>query len=291
MSSLFALQVVINGVLLGGIYGLSALAFSLIWGVMNIINLAHGVLILMGSYVAWELWSRLGIDPFLSVPLNLGLFFLIGYVLQRRLINLVIRAPVFMTLLLTFGIEYCLINIAHLIWHADYRMISPEYAGMGVRLEGLTVPYVRLGALAMVVALSVGLALFMSRTRLGRAIRATAMDLDAARLMGVRPAVVYAVTMGLGAALAGTAGSLYSVSYPFTPDMGGLLTLKSFVVTVLGGLGNMYGPLLGGLVLGLVESASAVALGAGWVNAVSFGLLVAVLLVRPTTGLFGRKGW
>lgn len=283
------LQVLVNGILLGGLYGIMALGMSLIWGVMNIVNIAHGALIMLGAYLAFWMFTLWGWDPFLSLPVTIACLFVYGYCLQRFVLNLIVRAQLFLTLLITFGAEVVMVNVARLLWASDLRQVTPAYAGKSFAVAGLTIPYVRVLVFATTVVLSVLFLLLLERTRLGRAIRATAEELRAARLTGIPVAHVYAVTFGLGAALAGAAGGLWGMLFPITPIMGGALTLKSFVVAVLGGLGTMMGAIVGGLVLGLAESFSATYIGPTYPNAISFGLLVVILIFRPT-GILGRGG-
>jgi len=282
------LQVLINGLLLGGLYGIMALGMSLIWGVMNIVNVAHGALIMLGAYLTFWMFTLWGIDPFASLPLTIASLFVYGYCLQRWILNLVVRAQLFLTLLITFGVEVVLTYCAQLAFSADFRTINPPYAGENIVLGPVTLPVARLAAFGVALALTVGMWLFLLHTRLGRAIRATSEELRAARLTGIPVAHIYAVTFGLGAALAGAAGGLWGMLFPITPVMGGSLTLKSFVVAVLGGLGTMLGALVGGLVLGLAESVTATYLGPTYPNAISFALLVLILIVRPT-GILGRR--
>ncbi len=285
---MLTLQVLINGILLGGLYGIMAIGMSLIWGVMNIVNIAHGPLIMLGAYVTFWTFTLWGWDPFLSLPVTILALFVYGYLLQRLILNLVVRAQLFLTLLITFGIEVVMVNLARIFWSSDLRQVTPSYAGSNFAVGGLTIPYVRLWVFVTTVILSVVFLLIMERTRLGRAIRATAEELRAARLTGIPVGHIYAVTFGLGSALAGAAGALWGMLFPVTPIMGGALTLKSFVVAVLGGLGTMMGAIVGGLVLGLAESFSSTYIGPTYPNAISFGLLVLILIFRPT-GVLGRK--
>jgi len=281
-------QIVINGLLLGGVYALSALAFSLEWGILNIVNLAHGSFIMLGAYITWMLLtSPLHLDPLLSIPIDFAVLAVLGFLMQRYLLNRVMRGQFFLTLLLTFGIDYVLVNIGILLWTADPRAVITSYSATSLAIGALTIPYTRVAVLAAALVMTVALARFMHHTRLGRAINATGMDLDAASLMGVRLPIVFALTMGLGCGLAGVAGALYSVNFPFSPQIGGGLTLRAFVVTCLGGLGNIYGPLLGGLVLGMVESVASVVIGSGAVDAAAFIMLVFILALSPR-GLGGR---
>ncbi len=283
------LQVLINGILLGGLYGIMAIGMSLIWGVMNIVNIAHGPLIMLGAYVTFWMFALWGWDPFLSLPVTISVLFVYGYLLQRLILNLVVRAQLFLTLLITFGIEVAMVNLARIFWSSDLRQVTPSYAGSNFAVGGLTIPYVRLWVFVTTIILSVLFLLLMERTRLGRAIRATAEELRAARLTGIRVGHIYAVTYGLGAALAGAAGAMWGMLFPITPMMGGSLTLKSFVVAVLGGLGTMMGAIVGGLVLGLAEALSSTYIGPTYPTGISFGLLVLILIIRPT-GVLGRRG-
>jgi branched-chain amino acid transport system permease protein len=280
-------QVLINGVLLGGLYAVMALGLALVWGVLNIVNLAHGAFIMLGAYLAWHLYTYLGIDPLLGLPLTAVLMFCLGYVLQRGLLNLVVRAPMFNTLLITFGLEVVLTYLAQLAFSADFRTINPPYAGNSIALGPLVVPLARLMAFGVAVVLTVGMWLFLLHTKLGRAIRATAQNLVAARLYGVAPRHLYAVTFGIGIGLAGAAGSLYGVVSQINPYIGVTLTAKCFAISIIGGLDNPLGVLVGGLVLGIIESLTVLYVGATFGDVASFGVLVLVLIIRPS-GLLGK---
>jgi len=280
-------QGLVNGVLLGGLYALMALGLALVWGVLNIVNLAHGALIMLGGYVCYYLFTGAHLDPFAALPITMAVLFVVGYAIQRGLLNLVIRAPMFNTLLITFGLDVVLTYAAQIAFSADFRTINPSYAGANFSLFGATVPLVRLIAFAIAIALTVALWLFLGRVPLGRAIRATAQNLVAARLYGVEPRAIYALTFGIGTALAGAAGSLYGVVSQLNPYIGAALTAKSFVIAIIGGLESPLGVIVGGLVLGLVESMTSLYIGATYTNVASFGILVLVLIVRPT-GLLGR---
>ena len=280
-------QILVNGILLGGLYALMALGLALVWGVLNIVNLAHGALIMLGAYVCYYLFTGLNLDPFAALPLTMLTLFVFGYLLQRYVLNLVIRAPMFNTLLITFGIDVVLTYLAQIFFSADYRTINPTYAGSNFALFGATVPVVRLLAFLVALVLTSLLWLFLARARLGRAIRATAQNLVAARLYGVEPRRIYALTFGLGAALAGAAGGLYGVVSQVNPYIGGSLTAKSFAIAIIGGLDNPLGVVVGGLFLGIVESLTSLYIGPTYADVASFGILVLVLIVRPT-GLLGR---
>jgi branched-chain amino acid transport system permease protein len=262
-----------------------ALGMALVWGVLNIVNLAHGALIMLGGYAVYYLFTLGGIDPFLALPPAMVLMFLFGYLLQRGLLNLVVRSALLNTLLITFGLEVVLTYLAQLAFSADFRTINPSYAGANVTVLGITVPLARLAAFAVALLLAAALWVLLNATRLGRAIRATAQNLVAARLYGVEPRRLYAVTFGLGAALAGAAGGLYGVVSQLTPYIGANLTAKSFVIAIMGGHDNPFGIVLGGVVIGIAEALAALYLGPTFTDAISFGLLVVILVMRPARSL------
>ncbi|MCG3190026.1 MAG: High-affinity branched-chain amino acid transport system permease protein LivH [Burkholderiaceae bacterium] len=281
------LQVLANGILLGGLYALMALGLALVWGVLNIVNLSHGAFIMLGGYATYYLFTGAGIDPFAALPLTAVMLFALGYVIQRGILNLVIRAPMFNTLLITFGLEVVLAYLAQFWFTADFRAINPPYAGANFALGAVTIPAVQLAACAIAIGLTVAMWLFLLHSRLGRGIRAAAQNLVAARLHGVTPRSIYAVTFGLGTALAGVAGGLYGMVSQINPYIGGPLTAKSFVIAIIGGLDNPLGVIVGGLALGIIESLTALYVGPTYRDVASFGILVLVLIVRPT-GLLGR---
>jgi branched-chain amino acid transport system permease protein len=280
-------QIVVNGMLLGGLYAVMALGLALVWGVLNIVNLAHGAFIMLGAYASWYLYTYLHVDPFLGLPLTALVMFAFGYALQRGLLNLVIRAPMFNTLLITFGLEVVLTYLAQIMFSADFRTINPTYAGNSLQWGPLVVPLVPLAAFGVAIVLTIGMWLFLLRTRLGMAIRATAQNLLAARLYGVEPRHLYATTFGIGLALAGAAGGLYGTVSQINPYIGATLTAKSFAIAIIGGLENPLGVLVGGLFLGIVESLTALYIGPTYSDVASFGILVLVLILRPS-GLLGR---
>jgi branched-chain amino acid transport system permease protein len=279
-------QITVNAALLSGLLALVALGFSLVWGIMNIVNLTHGAFIVLGAYITFWLHRLTGIDPFLSIPISMTALFLVGFVVQRALINQVIRAPLLATFLLTFGLEILIVNLVNFFFKADLRSVQTSYSGAGLALGPVRVPYIRLAALLISFLLVALLAWFLKATTTGRAIRATGMDIDAARLTGVRVASIYAVTFGIGAALAGAAGSLLALVVPFDPNFGGAYTQRAFVICVLGGLGNVATVILGATVFAFVEVFVGSRIPA-LSQAVSFGLLVVLLVLRPH-GLAGK---
>jgi branched-chain amino acid transport system permease protein len=283
------LQIIINGILKGGLYALMALGMSLIWGVMDIINIAHGAFIMLGAYCSYWFFSLLGVDPFISLFLSIFILFIVGYGIQRYLINLVIRATIFITLILAFGIEIFINNLALVLWTADVRKIQVPYGASNFSIGSfVTIPYVRLGAFLIALIIACVFYFILNKTRLGRSIRATSQDLDAARLVGVDVAKTYALTFGLGVGAAGAAGTLWAILFPINPMMGGILTLKSFVVVIIGGLGTMFGPIVGGLTLGVAEALGSNWFGTTYENFISFSILVLVLIFLPR-GILGKS--
>jgi branched-chain amino acid transport system permease protein len=280
-------QATIYGLLQGGLLAMIAVGFSLVWGVMNIINLAHGAYVLLGAYAAWELHAAWGLDPMLgAVAGGIGMF-IVGYAVQRLLINQIVNAPIFLTLLLTFGLQLMLVQGMAVLFTADYRAIATSYASESFGIGAVRVPCGRLIAFGLAVTATAALVVFTRRSHTGIAILATGMDRTAARLMGINARHVYALTAGIAAALAGGAGAMVGLVGTFSPPDAARFTLLSFVISVLGGLGNMYGALLGGLVLGVVQAWAGQYLPGTWVNAVAFAVLVGVLILRPS-GLAGR---
>jgi len=271
----------------GGLLALVAVGFSPVWGVMNVVNLSHGAFVVLGAYVGWQLNTSLGLDPFLGMVIVALVLFCIGYAVQRFLINLVVNGPIFITLLLTFGLELLLVQGMNIVFTANYQSIPTSYAGNAIVLGGIQVPLGRLLAFLLAVGITVLLVKVMANTRIGMSIMATGMDRGAARLMGIRARHVYALTFGIATALAGMAGTMVGTVGTFNPAAAGGFTLLSFVIAVLGGLGNMYGAMVGGLLMGLVQAWGGYYLSGTWVNALAFLVLVIVLMFRPS-GLVGK---
>jgi branched-chain amino acid transport system permease protein len=287
MSSAELGQIAVNALLLSGILALVALGFSLVWGIMNIVNLSHGAFIVVGAYLTFWMHELLHVDPFLSIPVSMLTLFGVGYLVQKTVINQIIRAPLLATFLLTFGLEILIVNLLNFFFKADTRSVQTSYSGSGFALGPVRVPYMRLGALLVSLALVLALGGFLNRTRLGRAIRATGMDLDAARLSGVKVRTIYALTYAIGAALAGAAGSLLSIMVAFDPNLGGGYTERAFVICVLGGLGNVVNVLIGASIYAVIEVLVGSRLPA-LSQAVTFGMLVLLLIVRPQ-GIAGKS--
>jgi branched-chain amino acid transport system permease protein len=256
--------------------------------VLNVINMMHGSFIVLGAYLAYFVFAVAGIHPFFAVPLVGGLLFAGGYLLQRGVINRVVDQPVLITLVLTFGLDMILYNVMVLGFSATPRRVALD---MGVLEFGtMVLPVDRIAAMALALLLTGLLYYLLCSSRVGRAIVAVRMDREAAALMGIRVEHIYAVTFGIGAFMAGAAGCLIAIVYPFSPAMTGLFLGKAFVVCVVGGLGSVPGALVGGLVLGVIESYSGAWLGPQHAITVGFVLMILLLLTRPT-GLMGKVGY
>lgn len=282
-------QVLVNWLLLGSLYAAVALGFSLVWGIMNIVNLAHGALIIVGAYTAFWLYTQLRIDPYLGIPLTMVVLFVVGWIVQYVAINRVIRAPLLVTFLLTFGLDLLIIDLIQQFFSSDLRSINTAYAGNGFDIGSTHIAFDHLIAAVVAIVLTAALNYFLTRSRTGNAILATGMDRDAARLMGISIRHTYALTFAIGAALAGAAGAMLAELYPFNPSVGDTFTLRAFVIVVLGGLGTPWGAVAGGLVFGLAETVVPLipGVGPGYDDAIAFAVLVAILIVRPN-GLLGK---
>ncbi|OGP72313.1 MAG: hypothetical protein A2Y80_10345 [Deltaproteobacteria bacterium RBG_13_58_19] len=276
-----------DGLLLGFVYGLAAMGLSLIWGVMTVINLAHGPVIALGMFGTYLLFSHVGMNPYLALFLVALLGLLSGFLIYGVAVHRVIDAPHLSSLLATFAVNMILIGVGTALFttsphNIDYPMGSLQLGSM------ITIPGTRFIAALGAVAFTAGLYLFLYFSRPGKAIRAVANNRVAAELMGIPSAQVLALSFGIGTMLAAVAGGLISTFFPFTILSGGPYELKSFVICVLGGLGNPLGALLGGLILGGLEGLVPTFMPVSWVPVVEFGLFVLVLLIRPS-GLLGAK--
>lgn len=285
------LQTLLQGILLGGFYAVMVLGFSIIWGVMGVINLAHGEYLMIGAYLAWIFSNSLGMDPFFSLILIMPIMFVVGYVIQRVLINRIVERPHLMALLVTFGLSIALANVVKLAYTADPRYINVWYSG-STEFAGLTFPLAKSFMFVASIIIMVVLTTFLQRSRLGKSIRAAAQNKNAARIVGIEINQVYAITAGICIALTAAAGAMISLTVPVYPFMGPPFTLKAFTITAMGGLGRIPGALIGGLILGIAEVMIArfvPGVGTNLGVAISFVLLVIVLIVRPQGILQGLR--
>lgn len=280
------------GAFVGSLYGIAAVGLSLVFGVMRVLNVAHGELLMLGGYLSFWLFSLLGVDPFLSVLICAPVLFLLGLALNVGLFSQVAdldeETRIKNSLLISFGLTLVLQNVAIQLWTADERSITTAYAGAGTSAMGVYFPFTRLANVVVGVLVILALHLFLRRTYPGKAIRATAQDWEAATLAGIDVRRTYLITFALGTALAGIAGSLVSVSYSIAPSIGLAWTLKALVVVVLAGMGSIFGAFAAGLLLGMAESVSVFFTGAAYREVVGLVLFLIVLMVRPQ-GLFGRR--
>jgi len=281
------LQSVISGVLVGGVYALIGIGLTIIFGVMRVINFAHGDLLMLGMYITWLAFKFLGVDPFVSIVITAPLMFLWGAFLQRTLINRALNALPQNQILLTIGIGLVMSNTVMLIFTSDYQILTTSYSSSSFSLGGISISQPLLYAFLITAAITGALYWFLLRTDTGQAIRATAQDRDAAQLMGINVKAMSVLAFGLGAALAGTAGALISPTYYIFPQVGSTFTLKAFVIVVLGGMGSVIGATLGGIIIGLTESLAAVYVASGLKELVVFVLFLGLLLFKPS-GLLGK---
>ncbi len=282
------LQSLLSGVLVGGVYALIGIGLTLVFGVMRVINFAHGDLLMVGMYLAYYSFRLLGVDPFLSIVIVIPLMFVFGMFLQRAFIQRVLNALPQNQILLTIGLGLIMSNTVMLIFTSDYKILSTSYSSASVMLGGLSISKPLFVSFVITAGITLVLYWFLIRTNVGQAIRATAQDREAAQLMGVNVRRMGLLAMGIGAALAGTAGALISPTYYIFPQVGGAFTLKAFVIVVLGGMGSVIGATLGGIVIGAVESLAAVYVSSGLKELFVYLLFLVVLLVKPS-GLLGKS--
>ncbi|HYB40151.1 MAG TPA: branched-chain amino acid ABC transporter permease [Candidatus Methylomirabilis sp.] len=285
-------QQLVLGFMIGGLYGLAAVGLSLIFGVLKILNVAHGELIMLGGYGAYWLFTLAGVDPFASLSFVVPAAVVTGLALYWVLFRFVVRAReetrIKNSLLIGFGLALALDTLAVKLWTADERGITTAYAGKVLIAGDLAIPVVRLASLAVAFALIAALHLLLTRWRWGRAIRATAEDWQAALLTGIDVRRAYLLAFALGTGLAGAAGTLVSIGYSISPSIGLEWTLKALIVVVLAGLGSMFGTFVGGLFLGVAEAASAAAFGGPYREMIGLVIFLVVLMARPQ-GLFGAR--
>jgi branched-chain amino acid transport system permease protein len=281
-------QGLLSGVLFGGVYSLMAVGLTLIFGVMRIVNFAHGDMMVWGMYLAWLLATRLGLDPTLGFALAAGALFVLGVLVQRGLVDRVRDAPHEMQILLLLGVGLVLENVALVAFGPEPQRAPSSLSRVTLWLGPVFIDMARLVAFTVAVALTVGLWLFLRRTDLGRTMRATADNSYGALVVGTDVRRVYAMAFGIGAACVGAAGALVAPILPFSPSAGLPASVTSFNIVIIGGMGSLPGAFAGGLIVSVAESLGALFLSPSMKELVSFGLLILILLLRPA-GLFGRR--
>ena len=279
-------QIITSGLLIGAVYALTACGLNLIFGVMSIMNMAHGELLMLGAFTTYGLFSFGLLNPIASLLVSIPLLFLLGVVLQRFLFERMVSESPFPTLLMSFGLSILIVSTGLLAWSANYRSI-PYFSG-SLLIGELALPRARLVTAAIAVALTAGAFLFLRSTRIGKAVRATAQNTMAARACGIDVRRVRMIAFGLGAAMAGAAGTLISMNYAFNPDVGQVFVLKCFAIVILGGLGSFPGAFIGALILGVVEGLTGFIFTSQVSEIASYLLIIFVLLLRPT-GILGLR--
>ncbi len=281
------IQLIINGVLLGGIYALISIGLTLIFGVLEIINFAHGEFLMLAMYASYWLFQLLGVDPYVSLLIVVPAFFLMGLGVQRIIIQPIIHAPPLNQIFATVGLSLVLQNVALFVWKADYRTVRTAYSTMCLKAGGLMISFPRLVAFILALSIIAALLIFLKETYTGKAIRALAQERRAAMLMGINIYRTYQIAFGIGIACVGAAGAILIPIYYAFPTVGSLFVLIAFVVVILGGYNSLIGALIGGLIIGVVEAFSGFFLSPHLKEAVYFVIFILILLIRPT-GLFGR---
>jgi branched-chain amino acid transport system permease protein len=288
MDLTFVLQSLLNGFLMGGVYGLIAIGLTVIFGVMKIINFAHGALMMLGMYLTFFLVSTYHMDPYLTILIVLPLLFIIGMIFQKLLIAPIMNAPEHNQLFLTLGVQLFLQNMAVFLWTPDYKIMRTSYGKINYYIGDISISLVHLLAFALAVFFVLILYVILHKTDLGRAIRAASEQPVGARLMGINIKRIFWITFGIGAACAGVAGTAVTPFFPVYPYVGDVFVLTAYVVVVLGGMGSVFGAFVGGIIIGLADSIGAMILPGAMKSILTFIIFILILLFKPN-GLFGRK--
>lgn len=286
------IQTMVSGIFQGSIYALVALGLTIMFGVMRILNLAHGAFVMLGAYMTFWAYTLLKLDPLLSIILvSMPVLFVLGLAIQKWLISRLFKIPPedfeLMSAIFCFGLSSFFINMAIYLWTADFRSI--KYITGALTISGISFSKVRIVSFIVAVVITTGVALFLKKANFGMAIRATSQNRNSAEICGIPTSKVFLAVFGLGCALAAAGGSLLAIQYAIYPQIGDDYTTKSFCIIILGGLGSYLGAFTGGIILGLAEALSSLFFGAKFSEAVAFLALILILLFKPT-GLFGVKG-
>ncbi len=280
-------QIIINGLLNGFVYALVAVGLSLTWGVMDIVNFAHGEFLLWGMYGAFWIWALIGLDPLLSLPIMVVLIFILGVLVYLIVIRRVLNAPGLTALLATFGLSMVLKNLTQFFWTANYRNVTnPLVSNKSLKLLGMYIRQDYLVAAAGALLLTILVMTFMDKTKTGVAIKATSMNKQAAQLMGIDTNKIYAITFGLSGACVGAAAALMASFTPIYPEACALYSTLAFVIVALGGFGNIKGALFAGLIIGVAEALGGYLVGTSYKYMIVFIIYLVVIQIKPR-GLFG----
>lgn len=282
-----ALQLLVNGILFGTMYGIAAIGLSLIYGTMQIIFIAQGTMIIMAAYGSFWLFSLWKIDPYISLLIVVPASVIIGAGLYQALFRKVAQAGKFPSLLIAFGLMALLENLMSVLFTANSRGIQTDYASYSFDIIGIQVSFTRFVAFIMAVLGTAGVTFFLKKTLLGKAVRAASENLEYAMLVGITPYQVNTIAFAIGIGLAGLAGVATATTYAFDPFTGFVFGLKAMIALALGGMGSVVGALFGGILLGVLESVGAFFLTGGWADAISYGVFLAILMFKPE-GLFSR---
>lgn len=288
MNASFILQSLIDGLLIGGVYSLVAIGLTLIFGVLRIVNFAHGALMMLGMYTTYWSFSLLHIDPYLSILITIPVLFLIGSMFQKFLITPIIDAPEHNQLLLTLGVSLFLENLVVFLWSPDYRITRTSYEFAYLYLGDISISLMRVLAFAASMIVAAIVYLLLTKTDLGKAIRAASEEPRGALLMGINVRRIYWITFGIGSACAGVAGSATAPFFPTYPTVGGIFVITAFMVVVLGGMGSVLGAFAGGLIIGVADAVGGMIFPGAMKSIISFVLFILILLFKPT-GLFGSS--
>lgn len=290
------LQATVNGILMGSIYGLTALGLTLIFGVIKVINFAHGSLLMVGMYTAYWLVRLTGINPYLALIIVVPLLFFFGYYMQEIVIKPVfkaerdVREPI-TVIIVTTGVWYVLDNLSMILFGAEYRVVKTGLSGKTFLLGELIVSTPKFYGFVTTIVTAVLLYWFLKKTRMGKAIIATSFDRDAASLMGINQYRIYNIAFGMGTATAGVAGCVLIPFYYVFPTVGVIFDIRCFIIVVLGGLGSIHGAVLGGIIIGVIESVFAQFMASTWTEGIIYAIFILILFIKPS-GLFGaRQDW
>jgi branched-chain amino acid transport system permease protein len=288
MNASFILQSLIDGLLIGGVYSLVAIGLTLIFGVLRVVNFAHGALMMLGMYTTYWSFSLLHIDPYLSILITIPVLFLIGAMFQKFLITPIIDAPEHNQLLLTLGVSLFLENLVVFLWSPDYRITRTSYEFAYLYLGDISISLMRVLAFAASMIVATIVYLLLTKTDLGKAIRAASEEPRGALLMGINVRRIYWITFGIGSACAGVAGSATAPFFPTYPTVGGIFVITAFMVVVLGGMGSVLGAFAGGLIIGVADAVGGMFFPGAMKSIISFVIFIMILLFKPT-GLFGSS--
>jgi branched-chain amino acid transport system permease protein len=277
------------GVAIGCVYILLATGLNIIFGVMKLVNFAHGQLLMISAFLTWTISVSLGLNAYIAILVSMFVVALLGVVVERFTFRRVLGTDKLNEIFVSLGLIYIFENVAMLIWGASSKQVASPFYGMSVSLPGLSITYDRVIAVFVVVAALAIFGLLLWKTKIGLAMRATSQRNTTAMLMGINVEKVYMLTFAIGAALAAVAGGLYGIIYPFDYQVGAMPTIIAFAIIIMGGLGSIKGAIIGGLLYGITEQMATLFLGGTWGSAVAFTLLIVVLIIRPN-GIFGEKG-